>query len=140
MALICDTGGIYALFDRDDQAHAGAAEVLEQEAGPLLLPVVLLAEIDFLLNKRLGPDAALEFAENLGGDGFQLVSLSEDDLPRCRELLRDYKDLNIGLADATVVATAERLGVFRLLSTDERHFRTIKPRGATHFTLLPADR
>lgn len=54
-------------------------------------------------------------------------------------LLDQYHDLEIGLADATVVAVAERLEVFRLLSFDHRHFRAITPRNSTHFTLLPAD-
>jgi hypothetical protein len=39
-----------------------------------------------------------------------------------------YHDLEIGLADATVVAAAERLSIFRLLSFDHRHFRAITPR------------
>jgi predicted nucleic acid-binding protein len=49
------------------------------------------------------------------------------------------RDLEIGLADATIVAAAERLEVFRLLSFDQRHFRAIIPRSFSHFTLLPAD-
>ena len=49
MALICDTGGVYALYDADDAQHAAVREVVEAEPGPLFLPVILLAEIDYLL-------------------------------------------------------------------------------------------
>ena len=42
-------------------------------------------------------------------------------------LIRQYRDLGLGLADASVVATAERLGRPRLLTVDERHFRAIQP-------------
>jgi predicted nucleic acid-binding protein len=46
--------------------------------------------------------------------------------------------LDIGLADAAVVATAERLKIPRILAVDERGFRDIRPRRG-HFMLLPAD-
>jgi len=50
-----------------------------------------------------------------------------------------YRDLEIGLADATIVAAAERLAIPRVLTQDQRHFRAIQPRGFEHFMLLPAD-
>ena len=65
MALICDTGAVYALYDADDVHHAAAKNTVEAEAGPLFLPTVLLAEIDYLLTTRLGVDAALEFLESI---------------------------------------------------------------------------
>ncbi len=50
-----------------------------------------------------------------------------------------YRDLNVGIADASVVATAERLGIQRLLTVDQRHFRAITPRHWSHFVILPSD-
>jgi predicted nucleic acid-binding protein len=105
----------------------------------LFLPVVLLAEIDYLLTTRLGVDAALDFVRSVESGAFALVGLSAEDLARSRELLAQYRDLGIGLADATVVATAERLRIPRLLSVDQRHFRAIQPRGLDHFVLVPLD-
>jgi predicted nucleic acid-binding protein len=139
MALICDTGGVYALYDADDAQHEATCRIVEAEPGPLWLPVILLAEIDYLLQSRLGTDAAFDFVEAVAHDEFALVPLLPADLQRCRELLAQYRDLAIGLADATIVAAAERLQVPRLLSQDQRHFRAIQPRGFDHFTLLPAD-
>src|SRR5215213_11752543 len=111
MAVVCDTGAIYALYDADDVHHAACRTLVEVERGPLFLPVVLLAEIDYLLGTRLGAGAALEFLESLETDAFTLVDLAADDVPRCRELIGRYRDLPLGLADASVVATAERLNV-----------------------------
>ena len=51
-----------------------------------------------------------------------------------------YRDLPLGLADATVVATAERMNIQRVFTVDQRHFRAIQPRGLNHFIILPADR
>ena len=140
MALICDTGAVYALYDADDAHHAAAKAVVENEAGPLLLPVVLLAEIDYLLTTRLGTDAALDFLDSVATGAFTLVDLSPEGRAHCRELVRQYRGLPLGLADASVVATAERLRIQRVFTVDERHFRAIQPRGLGHFVLLPADR
>lgn len=139
MALICDTGGVYALHDADDAHHARAMAAIEREPGPFWLPVILMAEIDYLLTTRLGVDAALDFLESVEQGEFTLTPLLGEDLTRCRELVGQYRDLGLGLADASVAATAERLKLRRLLSVDERHFRAVQPRGLDHFILLPFD-
>jgi len=140
MAVVCDTGAVYALYDADDLHHAACKGVIESERGPLFLPVVLLAEIDYLLTSRLGVNASLEFLESIESGAFTLVPPSSEDLARCRALIAQYRDLTLGLADATVVATAERLRIQRVFSVDERHFRAIEPRGLGHFIILPADK
>jgi predicted nucleic acid-binding protein len=132
-------GAIFALYDADDAHHGAVKSFVETEPGPLFLPVVLLAEIDYLLSTRLNQDAALEFLESVEQGAFTLVPLLVEDLARCRELINQYRDLNPGIADASVATAAERLGISRLLTLDERHFRTIKPRGLSHFILLPTD-
>ena len=139
MALICDTSGVFALYDMDDSHHQATVEVVQSEPGPLLLPVILLAEIDYLLHQRLGRNAAFEFIEAVELGQFTPVPLTTPDITRCRELVFQYRDLEIGLADASVAAAAERLNVPRLLSLDHRHFRTIAPRKFTHFAIFPAD-
>jgi hypothetical protein len=78
---------VYALYDADDLHHAACKSVVQTERGPLYLPVVLLAEIDYLLTTRLGVDAALEFLESVEAGAFMLVALSSADLARCRELI-----------------------------------------------------
>ena len=124
MAVICDTSGVYALYDTDDAQHEAIATLIKVELGPLFLPVILLAEIDYLLNRRLRHDAAFEFIEAVEQGDFTLVALSTADFVRCREVVAQYRALEIGLADASIVA-AERLNVARLLTQDHRHFWAI---------------
>ncbi len=50
------------------------------------------------------------------------------DIRRCRELIATYRNLDLGLADASVVGVAERLGVRRVLTVDQRHFRAVRRR------------
>jgi len=80
MALVRDTGAVFGLYDADDAHHEAIKAVVEKEPGPLFLPVVLLAEIDYLLTTRLGQDAALEFLESVEQGAYQLVPMTSADL------------------------------------------------------------
>jgi uncharacterized protein len=88
MALICDTGGVFGLYDADDAHHAAIKAVVNNESGPFFVPVVLLAEIDYLLSSRLGQDAALDFLESVAQGAYFLVPMLAEDLRRCVELVR----------------------------------------------------
>lgn len=136
MALIADSG---ALYDADDRHHAAVVAVIEEDAGPVVAPVAILAEIDYLLREYLGVDAELRFLEGVLQGAYTLAPLLEPDLIRCRELIAQYRDLDLGLADASVIATAERLKIHRILTLDERDFRAVRPHRGQPFTLLPAD-
>jgi predicted nucleic acid-binding protein len=61
------------------------------------------------------------------------------DLARCQELIAQYRDIDPGLADVAVVATAERMSVQRILTVDERDFRVMRPKKGMTFVLLPGD-
>jgi uncharacterized protein len=90
MALVCDTSAIYALYDADDRHHTAVKTVVEAERGLLLLPVILLAEIDYLFISRLGVQAARDFLESVEDRVFELIQITPEDLARCRELLTQH--------------------------------------------------
>jgi len=50
-----------------------------------------------------------------------------------------YRDLRIGLTDASIAVLAERYGTNRVLTLDERHFRALKLAGGKPFVVLPED-
>ena len=127
MALICDTSGLFALYDTCNVDHQATAAVVEEEPGKLLVPVLLLVEIDYLLRFQAWRGCRCDFLHIEGGE-FNLVPFLPADVRRCGELLTRYRDMDIGLADAAVVATAERLGISRLLCLDQRHFPRRSPR------------
>lgn len=137
MAVVADTGALYALYDADDRHHAAVRRFVEKLREPIIIPVVILAEVDYLLAEHLGVEAELDFLEAIRDGFFLLEPFHTADVARCKELIEQYADLRLGLADSAVVATAERLGIHRILTLDERHFRPIKPRRGPPFTLLP---
>ncbi len=139
MSLIADTGGLYGLFDADDKHHEAIRSIVAAESGPIVVPAAILGELDYLLREYLGVEAELNFLDNLISGAFTLEPLTSEDLVRSRELIAQYRDLDLGLADSAVIATAERLGVHRILTVDLRDFRAVKPRTGSPFVLLPAD-
>jgi len=107
MSLIADSGAIYALYDADDAYHHRVKQVIEKEAGIIFTPVVILAELDYLLREFLGVDAELSFSDDLFSGAYTLESLSINDFLRCQELISQYRNLNLRLADTAVMAVAE---------------------------------
>ena len=79
MALIVDSGAVYALYDADDAHHAAVRRVVEHDPGPLIIPTVILAEIDYLLREFLGVHAELSFFQDVANGAFLLEPLTMTD-------------------------------------------------------------
>jgi predicted nucleic acid-binding protein len=139
MTLVADSGALYALYDADDRHHLSVRQAVEREQGSIFIPSAILGELDYLLREFLGIDAELDFLESLQAGVFTLETFTGADLERCRELIGQFRDLDLGLADASVIATAERLSVNRVLTVDERDFRVVVPKHGRPLTLVPAD-
>ncbi len=99
----------------------------------------MVAEADYLILSRLGIDVELAFLEDLAEGTFQVECLTRAELRTALEIARKYRDLSLGLADASLVVLAQRFRTRRLLSFDERAFRNVLPLQGGTFTLLPAD-
>jgi len=135
MAILLDTGVLYALADADDAWHRKAREWLEAVNELLLVPVTVLPEITYLLRTRLGAEAERRFLDSIVAGELDVDMLRPDDIARACELMSRYPDL--GFVDLTVVAAAERLRIGIIATTDRRHFRRVTPKHATAFNLVP---
>lgn len=139
MAIVADSGALYALYDRHDRNHRSVRDAVQAEDGPILIPAAILAEIDYLLRVRIGLAAEMRFLEGIEKGAFTVEAFTLEDAAFCRKLLDRYKSLDLGLADASVIATAERLGIGKILTMDERDFRAVRTLKGEAFVLLPAD-
>lgn len=137
MALICDTGPLYAAMDEADQDHAICAEMLSARTEQLAVPAPVLVELDWLASRRLGPQAFESVLADIEDGILRIVDLTRLDYRRVGELCRQYRDLPLGFVDASVVAIAERLGELKLATLDHRHFHVVRPRHTPSFLLLP---
>jgi uncharacterized protein len=139
LALIVDAGGLYAQADRADPAHAAVVGILKEERGPLVTSEVAVAEADYLILTRLGINVELAFLDDLAEVTFLVECLTRAELGAARELAQRHRDLALGLADASLVVLARRYRSRRIVTFDERAFRTVTPLQGGSFTVLPAD-
>ncbi|MFZ0217971.1 MAG: PIN domain-containing protein [Candidatus Dormiibacterota bacterium] len=136
-ALVVDAGPLYAYVDADDAHHPAALELLENHAGPLVVPTLVVTEVVYLLATRLGTDPEVRFLGDLAGGSFTVAPVVAADWLRIAELVARYRDLPLGTVDASVVTTAERLGIKEIATVDRRHLAVVRPAHTDAFTLLP---
>jgi predicted nucleic acid-binding protein len=104
-----DTSGIFALLNRSDPDHESVGAVLSAEAGPYLVPAGILAEVTYLVERRLGLKALDTFLADLEQGGF-FLECGQNDFARIRVLAKRYANIGLGFADSCVIACAERYG------------------------------
>jgi uncharacterized protein len=124
--VIADTGFFLALANRRDRHHSRARERSRGLREGLVTTWPVLTETCHLLLRALGPEAQLRFVAGLTRGAVEIFQLEPAHLPRARELMERYRELPMDLADASLVIVAEALGSGRILSTDERDFRTYR--------------
>lgn len=140
MALVIDAGALYAQADAAQPGHEDVRTALLAEREELVTTELAIAEADYLILDRLGPDAEAAFLADLAEGTYVVESLDRDGLAAARDVVARYRDLRIGLADASLVVLAARYDTRRILSFDERAFRAVAPLQGGAFILLPADR
>jgi predicted nucleic acid-binding protein len=137
--LVLDAGALYAQADRAEPGHDDVVAILRAERGALVTTQVAAAEADYLILTRLGVDAELAFLRDLTEGTFLAVGLTDDDLRAAAAVAARYRDLHLGLADASLVVAAQRFRTRRIVTFDERAFRAVRPLQGGSFTVLPAD-
>jgi predicted nucleic acid-binding protein len=115
-----------AAVNRRDQAHALAVELLTRIGRNLVVPEPVIVEVDQLARARVGGDAARRFLSALDAGEHEIAYLSPGILRRAIEIDHRYADLDLGLADASVMALAERRRL-PILTFDFGHFRATRP-------------
>lgn len=138
MALILDTGPLYASLDRSDQDHAACRALIEATDEPLVIPAPVLVEVDYWIHQRLNPGALVALLADIEVGAYQVVDLIRADYTRVRELCDRYADADVGFVDAAVLAVVERLGEPKLATLDRRHFGLLRPRHCDALELFPA--
>lgn len=137
MALILDTGVLYAALDRRDAAHEECRRLLEDTDEQLVIPAVILPEVDYLLTMRARPEALLDVLSDMANGAYTVGDLDPEDYGRVREICARYSDSDIGFVDAAVLAIVERLGEDKVATLDHRHFSVLRPRHVDSLRLLP---
>lgn len=139
MTLIIDAAPLIALADSRDPQQRIVAAILMSEHGELVIPAPVATEVDYLLGARLGRPARIAFLDDLAAGRFTVACLELENYRAVAQMERTYADLDVGLADLSVVIMADRYGTDRVMTFDERHFRPLRSLSGKPLTLLPAD-
>lgn len=132
-----DTSVVVAFMNRRDDDHEAVTAWMEAVGEELITTPLVVAEIDHLVSRAGGVEAARAFYEDLAS-GAYLVEWWLEVVGQTVAMAKKHREL--GLADASLLALAARLETVRIATLDERHFRTVPPlTGEAAFTLLPAD-
>jgi uncharacterized protein len=135
--IVADTGAILALLDNGDRHHAAVRALFDDRPQDWLLPWAILPEVDYLIASELGAGAQEAFLEDLAAGAFAVEYGRDADLDRAHAIARKHRALKLGLVDAVVIATAERLRADAIATLDLRHFGAVKIAGSPR--LLPRD-
>lgn len=126
MMVIADSGFWVALFNSKDRWHERARQWLAGYGGQLICTWPVLTEASHLIGSYLGPEISRRFVGAVQQGACEIFPLAHSALPRMTALMRQYQDLPMDLADASLVVVAECLGHGRIVSTDERDFQAYR--------------
>ena len=134
---LCDTGPLVALVDQDDAAHARCVAALSTlPASPLLTTWPCFVEAMYLLWRAGGLPAQEELWSYLADGLVVLHTPQPGEWERMRELMRQYHDTPMDLADASLVVVAERLNLHRIFTLDS-HFYAYRINSTQPFEVVP---
>ncbi len=94
--------------------------------------------VDHLVAAHLGARAQDAFLTDLADGAFSVEWGRDEDFAVAHRICRRYRSLRLGLVDAVVIATAERLKADAIATLDLRHFGAVSIKGNPR--LLPRDR
>lgn len=134
-AVLIDAGPLVALLHRDDQNHQTCKLTLRSLKSPLASVWPAITEAMYLLGFSWRAQNALW--ELLDSRTIELLALQHVDFRRMRELMRQYRALPMDLADAALVAVAEREKLRTVFTTDRRSFTVYRPPRLGHFVIIP---
>jgi predicted nucleic acid-binding protein len=133
--VLVDTGPIVAILSETDAHHHACVDQLRHMEGPLLTCWPVITEAAWLL--RSYPQAIARLLSSFNRRPFELLPLSEADLPGIAGVLARYRSLGIQLADASLVHLANREGVEIIFTLDRRDFAVLRRARGKKFRVVP---
>ena len=132
--ILVDTGPLVALFDPRHQQHAHCRDILKVIREPLARTVPVLTEVFHMLSAgSQGADRVRDFVLE---QGLAIWFMDSERLGRAFELMEQYADHPMDLADAALIVAAEALNTRKIFTVDRHDFSTYRVRrGHRHYAV-----
>lgn len=115
---LCDTGPLVSLVNARDKNHQVCVRALAQLSRPLLTTWPCFAEAMHLCYRNGGFPAQRALWQFVQNGVLQFHNSSDAEIARMQELMEQYRDTPMDLADASLVCAAETRGLTRIFTLD----------------------
>ena len=137
--LIIDTGPLVALIDKQDkEMHEKCAAIVRENTGVLHTTIPCLTEAMHFLRSRRGWKGQATLWQYVTKRHLVIFPLLYPELMRVQELMQQYHDTPMSIADASLVVLAETQNIHRILTTDSDFF-AYRIHGKDSFEVLKPD-
>lgn len=136
MAVLIDTSIMLAVLVPKDQHYAEARVARQNLKDKPIIPAPVLYELFYMISSRINHREAVK-AYDLVRSAFPIEGLTDADMARMSEIMRQYSDAELDFADAAIMAIAERLNITEVYTFDHRDFSLFRPKHIDHLTLRP---
>ena len=134
--VLVDTSALIALFNANERYHEDCVMVADNlPVGKTYTCWPVITEAAYLLRRY--PTQRDELLSAVVQEEFILLPLTMYDLPGIRQVLSDYMDQEIDLADAALVHLANREDIYAMFTLDRRHFHVFRRDNRKKFQILP---
>jgi len=133
--ILVDAGPLIALTRAEDQHHAVCVAAIESIEPPLGTIWPVLTEVMYLLTGF--PTAQHDIWEMIARGTVEILPLGLDDVPRIRELMKQYANRPMDLAEAALIRVAEREGIRQFFTIDRKDFAVYRLHGKIKPSILP---
>jgi predicted nucleic acid-binding protein len=124
--ILVDAGPLVALFDPQDAQHERCVKALKAIKEPLVTTIPVLTEAFHMLGPAsVGSDRLRDFIEN---SGLSVWFFERGTVRRAFELMEQYADHPMDLADASLVTAAEAIGTRQIFTIDREDFAVYRVR------------
>lgn len=137
--ILLDTSGVLSTLTPDQRHHEACAAAFLAAEPPFVMSPFVLAELDYLITEYAGVQAEIDFLSDVAAGAYVIAPYGGSGVARAVRVIEHYRDLNIGLADASIVVLSDEYETSDVLTLDERYFRSMRTANGQPFRLLPAD-
>jgi predicted nucleic acid-binding protein len=133
---LSDASVLVALINAGDRNHSRCVAASPGLSSPLITTWPCFTEAMHLLGRYGGFPAQEELWHYVEVGLLTFHAAGDDDAARMHELMRQYRDTPMDLADASLVVAAESLGLRRIFTFDS-DFYVYRALGIEPFEVIP---
>ncbi|GAB91020.1 PIN domain-containing protein [Gordonia rhizosphera] len=100
--------------------------VIDASDEPLIVSSYIVGELDYLVLTRHGSQIERIVLDELTSGAWELAVMSRERLSAASAIVRQYSDVPVGVADASIIVLADVYQTRTVATLDHRHFTVLR--------------